>query len=82
MELKAYKMLAQIRGSMLSTIEREARNKVEYCKDKPEESQKWMGHIANPEKWDFCGLLRKEDKKLLEMLEYLLDDGMTDIQER
>jgi len=81
-ELKAYKLLAKIRGVMLSRIEHEARNKAEYCKDKPEDSQKWMEYIANPEKWDYCGLLAKEEKKVLEVLEYLLDDDMIDMRVR
>jgi len=79
-ELKAYKLLAKIRGKMLSKIQHEARNKVEFCKDKPEEYQKWIEYIANPEKWDYCGLLKKEEKKELEILEYLLDDNMKEIR--
>jgi len=80
MELKAYKLLAQLRYDMLSRIQNEARNKVEYRKDKPEESQQLLEYIANPAKWDHCGLLRKEDKKLLEILEFLLDDNAAEIR--
>lgn len=81
-ELKAYKILANIRGAMLSRIEHEARNKTEYCKDKPEESQKWMEYIADPSKWDYCGLLKKEEKAVLETLEYLLNDYMPEMHRR
>lgn len=79
MELKAYKILAEIRGSMLSTIIREARNKMEYYNpNEPDNVIKLLQHIANPAKWDYCGLLRKEDMKVLEILEFLLDDSMTE----
>lgn len=79
-ELKAYKLLAQIRGSMLSKITFEARNRVEYDKDKPEKSQLWMEYISNPDKWDYCGILSKEDKHVLETIEYLLNDDYTEIR--
>jgi hypothetical protein len=78
--LKAYKLLAQLRGQMLSRIEHEAKNKTEYCKDKPEKSQELMEYISNPAKWDHCGLLSKEDKKVLETLEYLLNDDAKEIK--
>lgn len=75
MELKAYKMLAQIRGSMLSSIRQRAMNKVEYGKiEKPEELTDLYEYIANPDKWEYCGLLSKEQKAILETLEYLLND--------
>lgn len=80
MKLKAYKLLAEIHESMISRITHEARTRTEYGKDKPEESQKWMEYIGNPAKWDYCGLLKKEDIKVLETLEYLLDDDMKEIR--
>jgi len=80
MELKAYKLLAELRRQMLSRIKHEARLKTEFCKDKPEESQLWMEYISNPAKWDYCGIISKEDKKVLETLEYLLDDEMSEIR--
>jgi len=80
MELKAYKLLAQIRSGMLERIKMEAMNKVEYCKDEPEESQKWMEYISNPDKWDYCGLLNKENKATLETIEYLLNDDMDELR--
>ncbi len=79
MELKAYKLLAQLRGQMLGKISHEAKNKAEYLKDKPEEAQLWMEYISNPAKWDYCGLLSKEDKKVLETIEYLLNDEAKEI---
>ena len=80
MELKAYKLLAKIRGSILSRIEHEARNKAEYSKDKPEDLQKWMEYFGNPEKWDYCGILKKEQHLVLKTLEYLLDDNATEFK--
>lgn len=79
MELKAYKLLAQLRGNILGKIELEARRKFEFSND-PEEHKKVLENISNPAKWDYCGLLNKEDKKVLETLEYLLDDDMTEIR--
>ncbi len=35
-------------------------------KDKPEEVRLYVEHISNPAKWDYCGFLSKEDKKVLE----------------
>lgn len=79
-ELKAYYLLSRIRGAMLSRIEHEAKNKAMYCTEKPEESQLWMGYIADSSKWDYCGLLKKEEKSVLEVLEFLLDDNMDEMQ--
>jgi len=81
MELKVYQLLAKIRNGMLSKIRHEAINKTEYCQDKPDRVLEWMEFIANPAKWDYSGLLSKEDKKLLEVLEYLIDDDMTEIRQ-
>ena len=74
MELKAYKLLAQLRGSALSAIQHNASNKTQYCKDDTEEIKKWLEYIGNPGKWDYCGILSKKDKKVLETLEYLVND--------
>lgn len=80
MELKATKMLLNIYSGMFSSIRQTARNCVEYRKDKPDEVFKEMEHIANPAKWDYCGLLNKEDKAILETLEYLLNDDMKEVR--
>lgn len=80
MELKIHKILSDIRDGMLRKVIFESRNRVEYCQDKPEEFVKWMEYFANPDKWDHCGLLSSEDKKVLETLEYLLDDNMVEIR--
>ena len=79
MELKAYKLLAQLRLQMLNHVRREARNCVEYRKDKPEDVFKVMEHISNPGKLEYCGLIRKEDKLVMETLEYLLNDELSEI---
>lgn len=82
MELKAWKLLAQIRGRMISTIVNKAQNKVEYCFDTLKEHQELMGYIANPAKWDYCGILNTEDKTQMELLEYLLEDEAKEIYKR
>jgi len=80
MELKAYKLLAELQGRLLARIKDKIRNKVEYCKDKPDEIFELMEYISNPAKWDYCGLLSKEDKAVLETIEFLLDDKMENIR--
>lgn len=79
MELKATKMLMKIYRSMFFQIRQRAMNCVEYRKDKPEDVYEQMAHIANPAKWDYSGLITKEDKAVLETLEYLLDDNQEEI---
>lgn len=74
MELKAYKLLAELRGELIGNIRHQVRNKVQYSKDDPEDVFKQMEYISNPAKWDYCGLLKKEDMKVLSTLEFLLDD--------
>ncbi len=81
-ESKAYRLLAEIREKMLSRIIFEAKNHVEYKKDKPEDSQKFMEYISDASKWDYCGLLSKEDKAILEVLEYIVDDNQNDIRKK
>lgn len=80
MEFKAYKLLAQIRKDIIWKIQNEARNRIQYCKEKPEEFAKLVEYISNPGKWDYCGLLNKEDKRVLEVVEYLLNDDMDEIR--
>ncbi len=82
MELKAYKMLAQIRGRFMSSVVHNAKNKLEYSKDKPEELFKFTESIGNPEKWDYYGVLDLKDKHIMEILEYLLDDDVKEIIKR
>ena len=78
MELKAYKMLSEIRGSILSRIFQESRNVVEF-NSSPEKMEEKFRNISNPGKWDYCGLLSKEDKRTLEVLEYLINDDRKEI---
>lgn len=80
MKLKAYQLLSEIKDKMLRKIMQEARNRTEYDKDKPEESALWMEYISNPDKWEYCGLLSDQDKKVMETLEYLLNDEMVVIR--
>jgi len=81
MELKAYKKIAEIRQSMLSSIQQRAMGMVAYNKgEKPDDMLKEFEYIANPAKWDYCGLLSKDEKAVLEMLEFLVDDSQKEIR--
>ncbi len=80
MELKAHKILHDIYARMFNRIWNTARNCVEYKKEKPDEVFKEMEHISNPAKWDYCGILSKEDMAVLEVLEYLMNDDQTEIR--
>ena len=77
-EYKAYKLLAELRKSLLTKIVHEAKNKVQYS-DNPEDMKKWMEYISNPEKWDYSGIMRKEDLRIMEVLEYLVNDDANEI---
>lgn len=79
MELKAVRILADIRGELIGNIRHQVRNKVQYSKDDPDDVFKEMEFISNPAKWEYCGLLKKEDMKVMEVLEYLLDDNQDGI---
>jgi hypothetical protein len=78
-ELKIQKKLASLRDSMLNTIYHRAVNLLQYSKDKPDEFVNFVESIAMPEKWDYNGILSKEDKQLLEFLEFLADDKKTEV---
>ena len=80
MELKAYKLLAELRGRLIGSIIHECRNKRDYCKDKPEELFKLIESIVTPEKWDYHGILDKKDQEIINVLEYLIDDNSTKIK--
>lgn len=83
MKLKAYKRLAELRGKMFSKILYEARNKTEYAhldSNTEKEIRKWIGAIANPDKWEYFGILSKEDMRELETLEFLLNDDKTEME--
>lgn len=79
MELKAYKMLAELRGSMLSQIDRITKNNAEFRKDKPDELYEAIESIANPSKWDKHSIISKENIAVLEVLEFLLNDNQEKI---
>ena len=79
-EFKAYKLLSDIRGRMLSSIDSKAKIAVEYRKSKPEEMHEDFKYIADPAKWDHASILSKENKAVLEVLEYLLNDNQTEIR--
>jgi tyrosyl-tRNA synthetase len=74
MELKAYKKLEDLYSSMFWVVMDKIRRCVEYRKDKPDDIYQELLNISNPDKWDYCGVISKEDKAVLEMLEYLLDN--------
>lgn len=80
MQLKAYKFLANTYAKMFMRVRNTAMNAVEYKKEKPEEVFEQMQNIANPAKWNYCGIINTEDKAVLEFVEYLLNDGQTEIR--
>jgi len=79
MELKAYKLLAEIRGSLLNQIIHDAKNKIQYKQDDIDELRTLAEYISNPKKWDYTGYIHKEDIKVMEVLEFLLNDDQEKI---
>ena len=73
-KLKAYKILAEIRSRMLSRLESEARTKLQYSKNDPESLIQFIESIGYPDKWEYYGTLSKEDKEVMETIEYLLKE--------
>lgn len=78
-EIKAYKKISELRGQIIDRLIHEARTKIQYCKDKPEEILKLAEMISNPDKWEYYGLIKKEDLKVLETLETLTNDNLDEI---
>ena len=78
-EVKIYKLLYGIQQNMLSRIMYDAQNIVQFSEGKPELTEKLINMITTPSKWDYYGFVSKEDKRLMEVLGYLLDDEAKDI---
>lgn len=82
MELKAYKILAETYKSMFYHVMDRARNCVQYKSNTPEDIIDVLSSISNPEKWDYSGLISKERQAVLDTVEYLLNDELTEITKR
>lgn len=80
MELKAYKILYDTYARMFMRVLNDAQNIISYpTVNPPEEILKRLENISNPAKWDYCGILNKEDMAVLEVLQHLLDDESKEI---
>jgi hypothetical protein len=83
-EEKAKDLLATEERFLLQKIIHEARMMVEYREYReekdPEACFKFIETIADPSKWDYHGLRHKEGQKIVDVLEYLLDDNMKEIK--
>jgi hypothetical protein len=80
-ELKIYKKLYQINSSILRTIMHNSLSRFEYrdrldvdAAEKEKRDIQLIESIAKKDKWDYHGICSKEDIKLMEFLEYLIDD--------
>ena len=69
---KAYKILYEEYKSLFESINREARSKIEYGKD--EDKIDLLSNIADSDKYSHCGLIRKEDIKVVQTLEECLGE--------
>jgi len=78
-ELKIYKKLYEINSAVLRAIVHRVDDRLAY-RDKVDVDKKekrdieLMEAIANKDKWDFHGICSNDKIKLMEFLEYLLDD--------
>lgn len=63
---------------MLSKLITDAQRKTEFPSSE-QDLREWIEGIANPAKWDYFGLLSKEEVRELELLEYLLNDDRNEI---
>ena len=79
MEVKAVRILADIRGQLLDRIIHDAKIKMEYQRDDIDELRKLAEYISNPKKWNYTGYLHNEDIKVMEVIEFLLDDNQDEI---
>ena len=78
-ELKAWKRLAELRGEALGQVARQALTKVQYCENKLEQLFKQMEYTSKRDSWGFCGILHTVVLAEMRLLEYLLDDRVTEV---
>jgi len=69
---EAYKILFEKYKSLFENIRYEARNKTEHGKD--EDKIVSLSQIGNPDKYSYCGLISKEDIKVVQALEKCLGE--------
>ena len=67
---KAYEILYKKYKSMFMNIQREAKAKTEHGDDAS--IKETLGFIGNPEKYSYCGIIRKEDIAVVNTLEECL----------
>lgn len=79
-ELKIYRKLYELNSAVLRTIIHRTQGRLD-CRDnksvgvsKEQEYIELMESIAKKEKWDFHGICSNDNIKLMEFLEYLLDN--------
>lgn len=78
-ELKIYRKLYELNSAVLRTIVHRVDGRLQY-RDKVDVDEKekrdieLMESIANKDKWDYNGICSNDKIKLMEYLEYLLDD--------
>ena len=71
---KAYKRLAYEYKTLAMGIIHRCQNVLDYAKT-GDDALKLISSIVDMGKWDYHGIQRKEDSRIVEILEYLLDDN-------
>lgn len=71
---KAYKRLAYEYSSLNRAIIHKCRSLVEYSKT-GDDALKLVSSIADMGNWERNGIQSREESRMVEMLEYLLDDN-------
>jgi hypothetical protein len=72
-EARAYKRLYELYKSTLLTIINKARNTVEYHNATSDENRKLVEFIADEKRWDYCGIEKNVDTKIIDELEKCLN---------
>lgn len=71
---KAYKRLVYEYKNLAMEMIRRSQNLLDYAKT-GDDALKLVSSIADRGTWDYHGIQRKEDSRIVELLEYLLDDN-------
>lgn len=76
-KLKIYKKLYQLNSSIVSSMYYKGRTRLEYREhDKEKSDSQFIESIGDKQKWEYHGICSKEDIKMIEFLEYLLNDNI------
>lgn len=75
-ELKIYKEIAELRWQIiLQMLHRMNKDTVKYHIEQDEDGGlKHFTNVGDTEKWDYMGIMYKQEQHLLKFLEYLIDD--------